>query len=125
MMENIELPLFKFKRDSYMRSRGAPAMLMISCSACNTFLMCYQKDGPGLLKRCYLDRIHYPSELEILQKTCFSKNQCPELSCKKCNVHIATPIVYEKENRLAYHLRIGSVSLKKIPARKRLHALQT
>ncbi len=42
--ENI--PKFKFKKDSYAKKRGAPAMLALSCS-CGVFVMAYQKDGPG------------------------------------------------------------------------------
>jgi hypothetical protein len=53
---------FKFKRDTYTRARGTPVMLTISCSLCETYLMSYQKDGPGPLKCCYIDRIHHPEE---------------------------------------------------------------
>ena len=33
-------------------------LLDISCAKCDTHLFYYQKDGPGMLKRMYLDRIY-------------------------------------------------------------------
>ena len=119
-MKEAELPKFKFKRDQYMRSRGTPQMLYICCSSCNTYLMCYQKDGPGPLKRCYIDRIFHPEYLEKIHKEPFSKNDCPHLICTHCHTEIGYPIIYEKENRPAFHLKVGSVSIKKIPAQKRI-----
>jgi hypothetical protein len=106
-------PKFKFKRDAYMRARGTPAMLKINCALCTTYLMRYQKDGPGPLKRCYLDRIHHPEELEKRQYILFDKNTALHLKCSTCNVAIGTPIVYEKENRPAYHMRAGFFIIEK------------
>lgn len=111
-MENAKLKL-KFKRDAYMRARGTPAMLKISCALCKTYLMHYQKDGPGPLKRCYLDRIHHPRELEERQYRIFDKGTAPRLECSACTVVIGTPIVYEKEDRPAYHMRQGSFTIEK------------
>jgi hypothetical protein len=105
---------FKFKNDSYAKRRGTPVMLAISCAKCNMYIMHYQKDGPGPLLRCYLDRIHYPEELHNRQYTLFNKKTFPQLSCNSCTTIIGLPIIYEKENRPAYHMRPGFFMHKKL-----------
>ncbi len=111
---NLNLPKFKFKNDSYTRRRGTPTMLLIFCSTCNHYIMSYQKDGPGPLLRCYLDRIHHPETLQKRQYDTFNKNESPKLECSNCNKAIGIPIIYEKENRPAYHMRPGFFSIKKL-----------
>ncbi|HLB93822.1 MAG TPA: hypothetical protein VJJ81_01110 [Candidatus Babeliales bacterium] len=110
-MEN--LPKFKFKKDAYMKKRGTPIMLKISCMQCKKYLMSYQKDGPGPLLRCYLDRIHHPENLKARQYHDFIKSSAPKLNCEICKIVIGTPIVYEKENRPAYHMRPGFFMVNK------------
>lgn len=107
------LPKFKFKNDSYRRKRGTPAILFISCAGCGEYIMSYQKDGPGPLLRCYLDRICHPEALEKRQYDLFEKNEAPKLECKICSIVIGVPIVYEKEDRPAYHMRPGLFTHKK------------
>ena len=109
-----KIPKFKFKKDSYVKKRGAPEMLRVMCAHCGHYIMSYQKDGPGPLLRCYLDRIHHPAELEQRQRELFDKKKSPKLECSACNTVIGSPIIYEKENRPAYHLRPGFFSLKKV-----------
>lgn len=47
-----------FKKDKYSKSRGGRSRLFdIICPDCKIHVRCYQKDGPGILKRMYLDRI--------------------------------------------------------------------
>lgn len=108
------IPKFKFKNDAYMRRRGAPAMLMMSCAGCSSYVMSYQKDGPGPLLRCYLDRIHHPEELSKRQDEPFDKKTAPKLECPHCQTVIGAPMIYEKETRPAYHLRPGFFVLKKL-----------
>jgi len=96
-----------------MKRRGAPAMLVMKCAQCNAYVMSYQKDGPGPLLRCYLDRIHHPEILEKRQYEDFHKKTALKLSCPSCLVVIGSPIIYEKENRPAYHLRPGFFVLQK------------
>ena len=105
---------FKFKNDSYTKRRGTPVMLIISCATCNAHIMHYQKDGPGPLLRCYLDRIHSPKELHKRQYAEFNKKSFPKLICESCSIVIGSPIIYEKENRPAYHMRPGFFAHKKI-----------
>lgn len=105
---------FKFKNDSYTKRRGTPVMLIITCANCNTYVMHYQKDGPGPLLRCYLDRIHHPEDLHNRQHTTFNKKTTPKLNCNGCSTVIGSPIIYEKENRPAYHMRPGFFAHKKI-----------
>ena len=113
LMKPENLPKFKFKRDSYARRRGTPKMLSIFCSACNNYIMSYQKDGPGPLLRCYIDRIHYPEKLEKRQHEAFNKKTAPHLVCDSCNTVIGSPIVYESEDRPAYHMRPGFFVIEK------------
>jgi len=48
----------KFKNDKYKKVRGGYSRLLdIQCAKCKEHLLFYQKDGPGILKRMYLDRI--------------------------------------------------------------------
>jgi hypothetical protein len=61
----------------------------------------YQKDGPGNLRRMYIDRI---SE----QKVSISKK---DLSCPKDHL-IGVKIIYEKEKRPAFRLFVDSVAKK-------------
>lgn len=108
------LPSIKFIYDSYQKSRGTPVLLIITCTNCNCYIMSYQKDGPGPLKRCYLDRIHHPEELKKRQHLEFDKKTLPKLECPSCQTVIGSPIIYEKESRPAYHLRPGFFSQKKM-----------
>lgn len=115
MKEDIKnIQKFSFKNDTYRKKRGAPAMLLMRCAQCSTYIMSYQKDGPGPLLRCYLDRIHHPEILEKRQYEAFDKRTTQKLTCSFCHTVIGSPIIYEKEDRPAYHLRPGFFSLKKI-----------
>lgn len=109
-----DLSKIKIKNNSYTRSRGEPAMLLMLCSNCLHYIMSYQKDGPGPLIRCYLDRIHHPIHLEKRQYNAFEKKTFPKLECPNCQTVIGSPIIYEKENRPAYHLRPGFFVLRKV-----------
>lgn len=96
-----------FKKDVYARRRGKPKMLLLACSQCQCYLMAYQKDGPGPLIRCYLDRIVHPLSLQQRQYESFNEHTAPSLQCHQCKVVIGSPMIYEKECRPAYHLRQG------------------
>ena len=103
-----------FKKDRYSKARGGYSRyLNLYCSSCKNFLLLYQKDGPGILKRLYMDRIFSPLELTDLQKTDYKEN----LVCKHCKNIIGFSIVYEKENRKSFHLKQGAF-IKKIITRK-------
>ena len=62
----------------------------------------YQKDGPGNLRRMYVDRVRNP-------KIGFDKK---ELVCRNGHV-LGIRIVYEKENRTAYRLFVDAI-IKKV-----------
>ncbi|PWU24140.1 hypothetical protein C5B42_00565 [Candidatus Cerribacteria bacterium 'Amazon FNV 2010 28 9'] len=104
--------MYKLKQDKYRKVRGGCSrFLVIHCSSCSTILMIYQKDGPGILKRAYFDRIFSPSLLvESLKKGALS--QIDKLRCSQCNTLIGSPYLYEKENRPAFLLIPGSFSKK-------------
>lgn len=93
----------KFKNDKYKKARGGYSRLLdISCEGCKTHLFFYQKDGPGLLKRMYLDRIINSSI-----------NVSGNLVCPNCKKLLAVSTIYEKENRHALRLFVGAI-VKKI-----------
>ncbi|EKE18424.1 MAG: hypothetical protein ACD_9C00341G0008 [uncultured bacterium] len=101
----------KLKQDKYRKARGGHSRLLdVSCSKCSEHLFHYQKDGLGTLKRTYLDRICNSTKFENLQH--LSLGKIPQLICPNCKEHIGTPIIYKKENRLAFRLFEGAVSKK-------------
>lgn len=86
------------KNDKYRRTRGGHSRILdLSCSKCGTHMAHYQKDGPGILKRMYLDRIIGPK----IQGN---------FVCPKCKELLGVPMVYKKENRPAIRLFEGAVS---------------
>lgn len=99
-----------FTSDEYRHSRGGwSRYLEITCAVCQGFLFFYQKDGPGPLKRCYLDRM-----MEYSPK--FDRRGyhfCPQ--CQAC-LGFSEP--YTKEaNRPA--MRVASQAIKyKIVSKK-------
>lgn len=94
----------QFIYDAYTERRGQPKMLEIKCRRCGGWVMSYQKDGPGALLRCYLDRIHAPEHLEDRQNLQFDVRTFPRLRCNSCNVIIGVPMVYQLESRPAYKM---------------------
>jgi hypothetical protein len=97
------MPKTIFKRDKYKQARGGYSRLLkISCEKCGADICLYQKDGPGNLRRMYMDRIMEP-KVSILKK---------DLSCPKGHL-LGVKIIYEKEKRPAFRLFVDSV-VKKI-----------
>src|SRR3989344_1899935 len=90
----------KFKSDKFKKARGGHSRLLdIRCEKCGNHICYYQKDGPGILKRIYLDRIH---QGKVNNKT---------LVCSKCKRLLGIKYIYEKEKkRPAYRLFVGSVT---------------
>ena len=92
----------KLKNDKYKRARGGYSRLLrISCQKCDSLVCFYQKDGPGNLRRMYIDRIAEP-KVSISRK---------DLTCTN-NHLIGVKIVYEKEKRPAFRLFVDSVAKK-------------
>lgn len=84
-------------------------MLDIRCETCGAHVCYYQKDGSGTLKKMYLDRIR-GLQYENLQNISFKK--LPHFTCLKCKKFLGVPIIYEKENRLAFRLFQDEVTKK-------------
>ena len=100
-----------FKKDEYRKNRGGYSRFLgITCHHCDNKILIYQKDGPGDLKRMYLDRIMFPENLVELQKLPIKK--VPNLICSKCKYILAIPYIYPKEKRNAYRLFVGAVNKK-------------
>ena len=92
---------FEFKKDKYKSARGTHSRLVnLHCRVCGNLFAIYQKDGPGNLRRLYMDRIFHPKKLTNLQDK--PLNKISTLKCSKCNEDIATPYIYTKENRKAF-----------------------
>jgi hypothetical protein len=99
------------KNDKYKKARGGYSRLLsIACEGCNRHLCDYQKDGPGILKRMYLDRISNSKKYSNLQN--ISENKIPQFKCMPCSRLLGVCINYEKENRLAYRLFVGAITKK-------------
>jgi ribosomal protein S27E len=90
----------RLKNDKFRKARGGYSrVLEISCSYCNTKLFNYQKDGPGIIKRLYVDRIY---------KDVSGSN----LKCQNCGKLLGSLTIYEKENRPAYAIILGTIKKK-------------
>ncbi len=91
------------KRDKYKSSRGGYSRLLsIYCYKCQSLVLTYQKDGPGNLRRLYMDRIFSPERLVNLQK--FNIKDISPLKCTKCGFIMGIPYIYEKEKRKAFRV---------------------
>jgi ribosomal protein S27E len=94
---------FMFKKDKYKIFRGGYSRLLnVCCRKCKNIIAVYQKDGPGNLRRMYMDRIFAPAKLTNLQA--LNIKDVPVLKCKKCGEVLGTPYMYLKEKRKAFHL---------------------
>ena len=95
----------KLKQDKYRKNRGGTSRLLdIQCEKSGHHLFYYQKDGPGIIKRLYLDRI-YPTT-----------PKGGNLICAKCKEVLGSKIIYKKENRPAYRVFVGAISKKIVSA---------
>ncbi|MBI2459147.1 MAG: hypothetical protein HYV53_01170 [Parcubacteria group bacterium] len=95
---------FILKKDTYRESRGGYSrFLNIFCDSCGAHLLLYQKDGPGELKRMYLDRVLAPK---------VSPHKNSEFLCLSCKKIIGTFYIYKKEKRRAIRLYQSSVFKK-------------
>ena len=91
---------FVLKNDKYRKTRGGYSRFInIFCHNCKKHLLLYQKDGPGALKRIYLDRIFAPKI--FTPKTC-------DFICPACKKIIGKFYTYKNEKRLAIRLHQGS-----------------
>lgn len=91
--------MYKIKNDRYRKSRGGYSRILdITCEHCGQHICYYQKDGPGSLRRMYVDRM---IDLRPTGKV---------LSCNNCHRELAIRIIWQKENRPAYRLFVEAVN---------------
>ncbi len=90
------------KNDRFRKNRGGHSRLLeITCEKCEAIICQYQKDGPGNLRRMYLDRI-IEAKVPLGRKS---------LTC--ANDHLlGTKMIYEKEKRPAFRLFVDAVKKK-------------
>lgn len=121
---NKEIENITLIDDQYTRHRGSineSNLLTIFCTNCQEYLMTYQKDGPGRLLRCYLDRIHDSTFKNLDEK---------KLECSTCNTVVGYSIVYEKiyyinkieekEKRTAYKMLEGKFFFQNTATEKKI-----
>ena len=100
--------MYKFQNDRYKKVRGGHShVLDVRCENCDTHISYYQKDGPGMLMRMYVDRF-----IDV-------KPSGKELICPSCKRTLGTYIIFKKEDRPAYRLYAGAVT-KRLVARDKL-----
>ena len=80
-------------------------MLLIACEKCGARICLYQKDGPGPLRRMYIDRIKDPV-VSLRRK---------DFTCPKEHL-LGVKILYEKESRPAFRLFVDAVTKKIVKA---------
>ncbi len=101
----MEFPENQFEPidDVYTEARGGDSgFLYISCGECDDPNIVYQKDGPGPLKRLYVDRIVWPPELVEGLNSASSIDDLDPLECGNgCGNILAVPMIYEPEARFA------------------------
>lgn len=94
-------PTLHMKNDKYKSARGGWSRILdILCEKCESHVCYYQKDGPGPLKRMYVDRIvgAIPSGKVF--------------RCLSCKHELGIKTTYKKENRLTYRLFQNSLNKK-------------
>jgi len=102
------------KKDKYLKARGGTAhMIDIGCAKCGALVLYYQKDGPGWLKRCYLNRIFAPTKWESLQHSTdiLEAADLPNLVCD-CGEILGYPMKH-RDGRLAFRLERGKFTRKR------------
>ncbi len=100
----------KIIKDQYYESRGGYLRaLEITCRSCGGFISYYQKDGPGNLRRMYLDRMSQPSLPNYWRTEC---EKLTPVRCPHCQKLLGTCYIYEKEDREAIILYQDAVKKK-------------
>lgn len=90
--------MYNIKNDRYQKTRGGNSRVLdITCEHCGHHICFYQKDGPGALRRMYVDRM---IDLNTDSKL---------LVCNNCERELGVRIIWAKEDRPAYRLFVESV----------------
>jgi hypothetical protein len=93
----------KFKQDKFRNARGGRAQLLeLSCEHCGKHICYYQKDGPGVIRRLYQDRMNG------------RETDLKDLECAGCGRLMGVGVIFEKEKRKAYRLIPGAVVKQKV-----------
>ncbi|MBI3633014.1 MAG: hypothetical protein HY226_01860 [Candidatus Vogelbacteria bacterium] len=95
------------KNDKYKKARGGYSRLLkIFCEKCSEEICLYQKDGPGVIKRMYVDRM-----INTKVSTSGKDLKCP-------NSHtLGVKFIYEKENRLAFRIFVAAITKKMVKSK--------
>lgn len=105
-----EQKIYKAILDNFTVARGGySTLLSIACNKCRHEVLLYQKDGPGPLLRMYADRVLAPENLVKKAASIKTKEEMGDLACPACSRVLAAAVVYEKEQRLAFRIFVGSI----------------
>ncbi len=115
------MPNLTFTKDSYQETRGAWSRWKeLSCRKCQAIVGIYQKDGPGLLYRSYVDRFAWSAfPFEKLSHT-----QKPILSCPGCQRELGILSKYRDEDRPALLWLAGAVVMKTLSIKIATHQVK-
>jgi hypothetical protein len=104
--------VMKIKRDKYKSARGGDSKILnLHCRKCDIIFAVYQKDGPGNLRRMYMDRIMEPQSLVGLRSE--DIKDIKPIKCGECGAILAMPYIYKKESRNAFRV-IQAAVIKRI-----------
>lgn len=104
---------YNIVKDKYSKVReGSSKFNIIICSKCEKEIFLYQKDGSGKLLRMYIDRFVAPENIASEIKKSRRKGDMPELNCPHCGELLGVPMIYTKENRLAYRIITNKIKRK-------------
>jgi hypothetical protein len=91
--------MYQIKRDKFQAARGGSSRILdIKCEHCLSHICFYQKDGPGSLRRMYVDRM-----IDLAPDG-------DRLICHACHRELGVKVTWQKENRPAYRLFVESVN---------------
>lgn len=95
--------MYEIRQDEFQVARGGSSRILdITCEHCSSHVCFYQKDGPGSLRRMYVDRmIDLSPDREVLVY-------------ENCHRELGLKIMWHKENRPAYRLFVESVNVARV-----------
>lgn len=95
--------MYRIKNDKFRKARGGYSRILdITCEHCDHHVCYYQKDGPGTLRRMYVDRM-----IDV-------RPAGPILACDNCQRDLAVRIMWQKEDRPAYRLFVEAVKKARV-----------
>jgi len=105
---------FNTCKDKSTKPKKGSRIFQIYCSKCGSEVCVYQKEGAGNLLRIFLNKIISPNNMVEMFKTIKTKRDLHGLKCPSCGELIGVPMIYDKDNRLAFRLIPNKIIKKEI-----------